>query len=45
MVSGKAQVAQKSLDFKINKYQCQLAINNKTFEVEEKKFMSCPRPS
>ncbi|PLW06524.1 hypothetical protein PCANC_28868 [Puccinia coronata f. sp. avenae] len=37
--AGKAQVAQASLDFKINKYQHQLAINNKTFELEEKKFM------
>jgi hypothetical protein len=32
-------VAQASLDFEINKYQCQLAINNKTVELEEKKFM------
>ncbi|PLW31398.1 hypothetical protein PCANC_16715 [Puccinia coronata f. sp. avenae] len=37
--AGKAQVAQASLDFKINKYQRQLAIDNKTFELEEKKFM------
>jgi hypothetical protein len=36
MVSGKAQVAQASLDFKINKYQCH---NNKTVKLEEKKFM------
>jgi hypothetical protein len=33
MVSGKAQVAQASLDFEINKYQCQLAINNKTVKL------------
>jgi hypothetical protein len=33
MVSGKAQVAQASLDFKINKYQHQLAIDNKTVEL------------
>jgi hypothetical protein len=39
MVSGKAQVAQASLNFEINKYQHQLAINNKTVELEEKKFM------
>jgi hypothetical protein len=39
MVSGKAQVAQASLDFKINKYQRQLSIDNKTVELEEKKFM------
>jgi hypothetical protein len=39
MVSGKAQVAQASLDFKINKYQRQLAIDNKMVELEEKKFM------
>ena len=39
MVSGKAQVAQASLDFKVNKYQRQLAINNKMVELEEKKFM------
>jgi hypothetical protein len=39
MVSGKAQVAQASLDFEINKYQRQLAINNKMVELEEKKFM------
>ena len=39
MVSGKAQVAQASLDFEINKYQRQLAINNKTVELEETKFM------
>ncbi|PLW47474.1 hypothetical protein PCASD_04388 [Puccinia coronata f. sp. avenae] len=37
--AGKAQVAQASLDFKINKYQRQLAINNKMVELEEKKFM------
>ncbi|PLW28333.1 hypothetical protein PCANC_20956 [Puccinia coronata f. sp. avenae] len=37
--AGKAQVAQASLDFEISKYQCQLAINNKTVELEEKKFM------
>ncbi|PLW24583.1 hypothetical protein PCASD_06175 [Puccinia coronata f. sp. avenae] len=37
--AGKAQVAQASLDFEINKYQRQLAINNKTVELEEKKFM------
>jgi hypothetical protein len=36
MVSGKAQV---SLDFEINKYQYQLAINNKTVKLEEKNFM------
>ncbi|PLW18353.1 hypothetical protein PCANC_14201 [Puccinia coronata f. sp. avenae] len=35
--AGKAQVAQASLDFEINKYQRQLAINNKTVELEEKK--------
>jgi hypothetical protein len=39
MVSGKAQVDQASLDFKINKYQRQLAINNKRVKLEEKKFM------
>jgi hypothetical protein len=39
MVSGKAQVAQASLDFKINKYQHQLAIDNKMVKLEEKKFM------
>ena len=39
MISGKAQVAQASLDFEINKYQRQLAIDNKTVELEEKKFM------
>jgi hypothetical protein len=39
MVSGKAQVAQASLDFEINKYQHQLAINNKMVELEEKNFM------
>ena len=39
MVSGKAQVAQASLDFEINKYQRQLAINNKMVELEEKRFM------
>jgi Skp family chaperone for outer membrane proteins len=39
MVSGKAQVAQASLDSKINKYQSQLATNNKTVKLEEKKFM------
>ncbi|PLW55880.1 hypothetical protein PCANC_02262 [Puccinia coronata f. sp. avenae] len=37
--AGKAQVAQASLDFKINKYQHQLAIDNKTVKLEEKKFM------
>ncbi|PLW06509.1 hypothetical protein PCASD_25881 [Puccinia coronata f. sp. avenae] len=37
--AGKAQVAQASLDFKINKYQRQLAIDNKIVEFEEKKFM------
>ncbi|PLW53401.1 hypothetical protein PCANC_06094 [Puccinia coronata f. sp. avenae] len=37
--AGKAQVAQASLDFEINKYQRQLAIDNKTVELEEKKFM------
>ncbi|PLW35838.1 hypothetical protein PCASD_14449 [Puccinia coronata f. sp. avenae] len=37
--AGKAQVAQASLDFEINKYQRQLAINNKTVKLEEKKFM------
>ncbi|PLW25540.1 hypothetical protein PCANC_05226 [Puccinia coronata f. sp. avenae] len=37
--AGKAQVAQESLDFEINKYQRQLAIDNKTVELEEKKFM------
>ncbi|PLW25437.1 hypothetical protein PCASD_23904 [Puccinia coronata f. sp. avenae] len=37
--AGKAQVAQASLDFEINKYQHQLAIDNKTVELEEKKFM------
>ncbi|PLW57475.1 hypothetical protein PCANC_02611 [Puccinia coronata f. sp. avenae] len=37
--AGKDQVAQASLDFKINKYQRQLAIENKTVELEEKKFM------
>ena len=39
MISGKAQVTQASLDFEINKYQHQLAINNKTVELEEKKCM------
>ncbi|PLW06508.1 hypothetical protein PCASD_11071 [Puccinia coronata f. sp. avenae] len=34
--AGKAQA---SLDFEINKYQRQLAINNKMVELEEKKFM------
>ncbi|PLW23364.1 hypothetical protein PCANC_28343 [Puccinia coronata f. sp. avenae] len=37
--AGKAQVAQASLDFEINKYQRQLAIDNKMVELEEKKFM------
>ncbi|PLW48633.1 hypothetical protein PCASD_03364 [Puccinia coronata f. sp. avenae] len=37
--AGKAQVAQASLDFEINKYQHQLAIENKTVKLEEKKFM------
>ncbi|PLW28053.1 hypothetical protein PCANC_26459 [Puccinia coronata f. sp. avenae] len=37
--AGKAQVAQASLDFEINKYQRQLAIDNKTVELEKKKFM------
>ncbi|PLW33402.1 hypothetical protein PCANC_20761 [Puccinia coronata f. sp. avenae] len=37
--AGKAQVAQASLNFEINKYQHQLAINNKTVKLEEKKFM------
>ncbi|PLW36306.1 hypothetical protein PCASD_15934 [Puccinia coronata f. sp. avenae] len=37
--AGKAQVAQASLDFEINKYQRQLAINNKMIKLEEKKFM------
>ncbi|PLW13967.1 hypothetical protein PCASD_04613 [Puccinia coronata f. sp. avenae] len=37
--AGKAQVAQASLDFEINKYQRQLAIDNKTVDQEEKKFM------
>ncbi|PLW06043.1 hypothetical protein PCASD_25109 [Puccinia coronata f. sp. avenae] len=37
--AGKPQVAQASLDFEINKYQRQLAINNKTVKLEEKKFM------
>ncbi|PLW38339.1 hypothetical protein PCASD_10586 [Puccinia coronata f. sp. avenae] len=37
--AGKAQVAQASLDFEINKYQRQLAIDNKTVKLEEKKFM------
>ncbi|PLW50089.1 hypothetical protein PCASD_01837 [Puccinia coronata f. sp. avenae] len=37
--AGKAQVAQASLDFQINKYQHQLAIDNKMVKLEEKKFM------
>ncbi|PLW54707.1 hypothetical protein PCANC_11672 [Puccinia coronata f. sp. avenae] len=37
--AGKAQVAQASLDFEINKYQRQLAIDNKTVKLEKKKFM------
>ncbi|PLW56946.1 hypothetical protein PCANC_02852 [Puccinia coronata f. sp. avenae] len=37
--AGKAQVAQASLEFEINKYQRQLAIDNKTVKLEEKKFM------
>ncbi|PLW39480.1 hypothetical protein PCANC_16813 [Puccinia coronata f. sp. avenae] len=37
--AGKAQVAQASLNFEINKYQRQLAIDNKTVKLEEKKFM------
>ncbi|PLW17261.1 hypothetical protein PCANC_11612 [Puccinia coronata f. sp. avenae] len=37
--AGKAQVAQASLDFEINKYQRQLAIDNKTVKLEEKKFI------
>ncbi|PLW08741.1 hypothetical protein PCANC_27927 [Puccinia coronata f. sp. avenae] len=37
--AGKAQMAQASLDFEINKYQRQLAIDNKTVKLEEKKFM------
>ncbi|PLW17303.1 hypothetical protein PCANC_14143 [Puccinia coronata f. sp. avenae] len=37
--AGKAKVAQASLDFEINKYQRQLAIDNKTVKLEEKKFM------
>ncbi|PLW27391.1 hypothetical protein PCANC_25846 [Puccinia coronata f. sp. avenae] len=37
--AGKAQVAKASLDFEINKYQRQLAIDNKTVELKEKKFM------
>ncbi|PLW05175.1 hypothetical protein PCANC_28915 [Puccinia coronata f. sp. avenae] len=37
--AGKAQLAQASLDFEINKYQRQLAIDNKMVKLEEKKFM------
>ncbi|PLW10042.1 hypothetical protein PCANC_22764 [Puccinia coronata f. sp. avenae] len=37
--AGKAQVAQASLDFEINKYQRQLAIDNETVKLEERKFM------
>jgi hypothetical protein len=39
MVSGKAQVAQASIDFESNKYQRQLPINNKTVKLEEKRLM------